>query len=192
MKKEIWMDIPGYEGIYQASDFGEVKSLSRVRLNGKNNATCIKKEFLMTFTTDKFGYYRCKLCKNKQRKIYHVSQLVTMTFLGHIPCGHKLVVDHIDGNILNNSVENLRIVTTRENSTTCFRKNIEAHTSQYIGVGWNKSTNKWRSRIQINGKSIHLGSFKIEKDAGLAYITKLKELNNENLQRHNSIIAGVA
>lgn len=73
--------------------------------------------------------------------------------------------DHINGNGLDNRRENLRIVTTREN-----QQNRHTHkSSKYPGVDWKAKSNKWRSRIQIDNKSQHLGYFNDEKSAAQAY-----------------------
>ena len=157
---EIFKDIPGYEGIYQVSDLGRVKSL---RFN---------KEKILKPTVGSHGYYTVGLCKGK-RKTISVHQLVAMTFLNHKPDGTtKVVVDHIDNNPLNNRLYNLQLVTNRENTS----KNRNG-TSKYTGVCWSKRDNKWRSEIRINGKKKHLGRFNCELAAAAAYQKELIKLN---------------
>ena len=102
-----------------------------------------------------------------------IHQLVSETFLGHKPCGYKLVVNHINFNKLDNRVANLEIVTNRQNTN---QKHISSY-SQYVGVDWNKKMSKWRGTIRINGKQKHLGYFKCELAAAYAYQTALKELH---------------
>ena len=85
----------------------------------------------------------------------------------------KQVVDHIDGDILNNSVKNLQILTHRENIKKANRKQ---KSSNFIGVTWHKNRQLWRSYINVNKKQIHLGFYEQQKQAKLAYETKLKEL----------------
>jgi hypothetical protein len=82
----------------------------------------------------------------------------------------RLVVDHIDGNPLNNVKSNLRIVTTTENN-----RNTSSHknsTSEYLGVSWDKTKSKWLVRIQ----GIYVGRFSNEVDAAKAYDKKAKEI----------------
>lgn len=76
------------------------------------------------------------------------------------------ITDHIDGNGLNNQKHNLRIVTVRENAQNM--KNVKT-SSQYPGVCFKKSTNKWVAHIYIDGKNKHLGYFEDEYEAYLAY-----------------------
>ena len=169
MKNEIWKDVPGYEGFYQVSDLGNVKSLSRKIWNGK--VFFISKDKLLKPGVD--GYCNVELSKNCKRKNFKVHQLVAMAFLGHIPCGFELVVDHINDNPLDNRVENLQIVTQRENS----HKTQGKYSSKYKGVTWGAHANKWISGIYLNGKRIHLGIFENELDASFCYQNKLKELS---------------
>lgn len=84
----------------------------------------------------------------------------------------NFVTDHIDGNGLNNQKSNLRIVTNRQNSQN--RKNI-IKSSKYVGVYWDKISNKWKSQIRIN-KKIYIGSFDTELEAHNAYLNKLEEI----------------
>lgn len=76
------------------------------------------------------------------------------------------VVDHVDGNPLNNTRSNLRVCTQAENS----RNSISVSgSSKYKGVSYVKRINKWRSYIKFNYKQIFLGYFKEEIDAAYAY-----------------------
>jgi hypothetical protein len=86
-----------------------------------------------------------------------------------------LVVDHIDGNGLNNCRSNLRICTIVEN-----QRNSKgwSKTSRYKGVSWSKK-NKWASAISLNFKRIHLGYFDNEIEAAKAYDKKAAELFGE-------------
>lgn len=135
-----------------------------------------------------------KWCANKNRNTFyvvrhtHVSEtglprtLLLMHRLilekhGLLQPGHE--VDHINGDGLNNQKYNLRSVTPRQNLQN--RVNGCKKSSQFPGVDWTKQRNKWRSRIQINGKQKHLGYFDKEEDAALAYIVEIKKLKEEVL-----------
>ena len=163
MENEVWKDIPNYEGLYQASNLGNIKSLNYRRKN---------KEQVLKTCFDKYQYLRLELVKNKKGKVFRVHQLVAMAFLNHKPCGYKFVVDHINNNQLDNRVENLQVITQRENVS----KDIPKGTSKYIGVFWDKSRNKWKSSIRINGKTKHLGRFESEYEAHLKYQEALKNI----------------
>lgn len=158
MKEEIWKDIPNYEGHYQASNFGNVRSI-------KNGYQRILKQGI-----GKNKYPLVVIHLNGNRKTITVHKIIAITFLNHKPCGYKLVVDHIDNDKLNNKVENLQIITNRENTS----KNRIGGSSKYIGVNWNNNNKKWNSRIYINNKSINLGYFDNELDAYLEYKKNVK------------------
>lgn len=177
MQNEIWKDVPNYEGLYQVSNLGRVKSLSRKIYNLKtNNLLYTQKEIIKKpkIKKSKRNYYVVGLFKDGKGKDFTIHQLVAMAFLGHKPCGYELVVDHINNNSLDNRVENLQIITHRENCS----KDKKNKTSKYSGVSWSNKNKKYCSMIDINGKSTYLGLFLNEYDAYLAYQNKLKEIKN--------------
>ena len=175
-EKEIWKNIPGYEGYYQVSDLGRVRSLYRVRAY-KSCASKLFEGKMLNPTMSK-GYKQVILTMKGRRRTFKISQLVAMAFLGHKPDGHKLVVDHINGNKLDNRVENLRIVTHRANVSTCFRTDNGTLSSEYVGVHWDINSLKWRSRIYYDGISVHLGLFDNEVGASNAYQEALSKIKN--------------
>lgn len=171
--QEEFRDIPGYEGIYQVSNLGNVKSLPRFKMSGSNKVS-VKGRILKGRQT---GHKRCvylavALCDNTHRKQYKIHVLVAMAFLNHTPCGHKVVVDHINDNKLDNRLENLQLISQRENSY----RTQGNYSSQYKGVSMCKIKNKWRARIRIHGKEKLIGYFTCELKAHLAYQTKLNEI----------------
>jgi hypothetical protein len=101
---------------------------------------------------------------NLYQKTYIVHRLM-IPFLDN-PNNYK-EVDHIDRNKLNNHISNLRMVSSSENSRNKPKK--QNASSQYIGVHFCKTTQRWISKCRINNKSYHIGNFKTEIDAGLAY-----------------------
>jgi hypothetical protein len=111
MSKEIWKDIPNYEGYYQASTVGSVRSLDRVsiRCGIKMNMTgkIIKQK------EDSTKYYKVGLYKKGKRTTRQTHSLVLETFLGKIPKG--LEINHKNGNTRDNRVENLEYVTHQYN-----------------------------------------------------------------------------
>lgn len=160
---ENWKDIKGYEGFYQVSDLGRVKSLERLVKN--RNGFSLNKEKILKVKRESSGYGQVSICSNGIVKYKRVHQLVTESFLNHVPDGFKLVVNHINFDRADNRLENLEIVTARENSN---QKHLRS-SSQYTGVYFNKANQKWISEIRIDGKSKYLGSFANEYDAHLAY-----------------------
>jgi hypothetical protein len=160
---EVWKHIPNYEGLYQVSNIGNVKSL------GNDKA---RKERILKPNKNKAGYYYLNICKKGKVKSMKVHVLVAMAFLGHNPDGtHRICVDHINNNPLDNRVENLQLISQRENASKD-RKG----SSKYTGVFWDKRANKWKTQIYIKDKSKHLGYFLDEYEAHLAYQNKLNEI----------------
>jgi len=171
-KTEQWTQIKDYECLYEVSDLGRIKSLNRNLFCTHNNSFSKIKEKILKQGDNKKGYYCVRLYKNGTPKQFKVHQLVAIAFLNHILCGMKLVVNHKNFIRSNNRVDNLEIVTSRENGNL---KHIQ-HSSIYTGVSWHKSLNKWSSKITINRKLIHIGYFVNEIDAHNAYQYKLNEI----------------
>lgn len=105
---EEWRDIPGYEGLYQVSNLGRVKSLKRPNRHG----TFTYKQVILKQRI-KRGYYVVYLYKDKEVSNFLVSRLVATAFIPNPD--NKPFVDHIDTNKSNNKVNNLRWVTASEN-----------------------------------------------------------------------------
>jgi len=169
---EIWKTIEEFED-YQVSNLGNVKSLERKYFMKMNNSFAISKERILKAGTNK-GYYIVVLQKNRIRKTKLIHQLVAIAFLNHKPSHHKLVVNHINFDKTDNRVENLEIVTQRENAN---RKHIKS-SSKYTGVCWNKPNKNWTAQISINRKKIYLGSFINELEAHNAYLLAKSKLIN--------------
>lgn len=107
---EIWRDICGYEGIYQVSNFGRVKSLH------------FDRERLLKLRQDYKGYVYVVLHKDGECKPCKVHRLVAETFI--LNSEGKPQVNHIDGNKSNNRVENLEWVTNSENKKHSYENGI--------------------------------------------------------------------
>lgn len=104
MKDEFWKDIPGYEGRYQASTLGRIRSIM-----GK------KPRILVLNVYKGSPYYKVQLWDaTGNKKCYRVHRLIYITFFGPIPDG--MVIDHADGNKTNNVVDNLRVLSPKSNS----------------------------------------------------------------------------
>ena len=168
---EVFKDIPRYEGIYQVSNFGRVKSLERTKKTCSGTLSKVK-ERLLSLSPEKGLYLTVCLCKEGKQSVKKVHQLVATVFLNHIPNGHILVINHIDFDRQNNHVSNLEIVTARTNGN---KKHLNS-TSQYTGVSRTSDKKKWQSRILIDGKQKWLGRFETEIEASESYQKKLKTI----------------
>lgn len=112
---EVWQDIPGYEGLYQASTCGRIKSVERTRNIGINNKQKqIIYERLLKYR-NAHGYSNVGLCKDSLQKQYRVHRLIAQTFLP-TPKSELTQVNHKDENKFNNRVENLEWCTAKYNT----------------------------------------------------------------------------
>lgn len=112
MINEIWKDVPGYEGLYQVSNLGEVRSLPRYEKD-KNNKLYKRKGVILKQSKTTTGYWKVELCKNGTRKSLKVHRLVALAFI--VNTFNKPFINHKDGNPLNNIVDNLEWCTQSEN-----------------------------------------------------------------------------
>ena len=151
---EIFIDLPGYENLYQVSNYGNVKSLN---YRGNNKVDLLKPGI------NSKGYKCVVLTKNKIFKTYTVHSLVAICFLNHKPNKFEIVVDHIDGNKTNNNLSNLQLISMSQNTKKKINKSIKY--SMHKGVSWNKNSKKWRAYIFIDKKEKHLGYFINEQQA---------------------------
>jgi len=160
LKGEIWKDVKGYEGHYQVSNLGRVKSIKYGR------------ERIMKFYKERDGYHILSLRKNGDRKTKQIHQLVAESFLNHTPNGNTMIVNHKNFKRDDNRLSNLEVITNRENTN---KKHIKT-ASKFVGVTFKKATGKWQARIYINGESKYLGNFTEEEKAAKAYEKALSEL----------------
>lgn len=105
---EIWKDIKGYEGLYQISNLGRIKSLPRLKrnfnVNTKQLDTITIPEKIRKPQLTKYGYYRIGLTKNHKQTYYSVHRLVAEAFIPNP--GNLSQINHKDENKANNEVDN--------------------------------------------------------------------------------------
>jgi hypothetical protein len=157
---EIWKDILGFEGLYQISNYGNVKSCKRL-VNSKSGSQRLVNEKLLSLGKDKDGYLMAILCQDATKKTVKIHRLVADAFIDKI--NGKNLVNHIDSEKSNNLFSNLEWVSSLENN--CHRKSKLKYTSKYVGVSYHKRDKLFKAHIFINGKNIYLGSSKTEDDA---------------------------
>jgi hypothetical protein len=166
---EVWKDVVGYEGLYQVSDLGNVRSL----YFGKKK---ILKSGLSTS-----GYLSVNLHKDKKQKIHMIHRLVYEAFVGIRSC-RKMVIDHIDNEKSNNKLSNLQYISNRENSSRG-KKPKTGENNIYLNSG------SYLVRMRVNSEKVSIGTFKTIEEAVLmrdsflkeitsTYKAKLKELKN--------------
>lgn len=126
MMNEVWKDVQGYEGLYQVSNLGRVKSLDRY-VPHKRMGRKFCKGGLMATHINNSGYVTVNLCKHNKYTSYDIHRLVAMAFLevDDISC---VEVNHKDENKKNNCADNLEWVTKSQNNkwgTKCERQSVK-------------------------------------------------------------------
>lgn len=116
---EIWKDIPGYEGMYQASDCGRIRGLDRIVKSSGPSGIRTAKGSIMTNRTTSWGYLSTTLTKEGKGKNIQVHRLVALTFIENPE--NKSLVNHKDGNKINNLKSNLEWATYSENTKHAFK-----------------------------------------------------------------------
>lgn len=130
MEEEIWKAVPGYEGIYEASTLGRIRSLDRLSKWHNNNGTmcCSKiKGRMLKFSVDEDGYFDVDLYDgvNKRAKTCRVNRIIAETF---VPNPYNLPqVDHLNGVKDDNRPCNLEWVTCKENIHRVWRDGRSAN-----------------------------------------------------------------
>ena len=135
--EEIWKDIENYEGLYQVSNLGRVKSLPRKRIT-PTGWPYLSKEKILTPKLRKDGYLEISLYTKGKSKSYFIHRLVAQAFIPNTES--KPQVNHIDGDKTNNQVNNLEWATREENMQHAFKTGLidsskisEARTGKYSG-----------------------------------------------------------
>lgn len=163
MNIENWKEIPCFEGLYEISDRGRVKSLGRtIRLVVKGQQrNRVLKEKIMLLSSNIHGYPFVILQRDGVAKTFGVHRIVMEVFMGP-DNGNQ--VDHINGDKQDNRLENLRYVTKAENLMG-FMKPRKNCSSKYRGVSWIKNFKKWRAKVTTGKKTITVGHYATEMEA---------------------------
>lgn len=112
--KEIWKDVEGFEGLYQVSNMGRVKSLQRIsKRNSKKSPTFYIAQKILKPTMDGSGYFHVRLANQGKYKLFKLHRLVAKHFLADY--SEQLTINHINSKKEDNKVTNLEMMTLDEN-----------------------------------------------------------------------------
>lgn len=143
--EEIWKDVVGYEGLYQVSNLGRVKSLY------------FGKEKILKMFNCTNGYLFVNLYKDKKPNPCLIHRLVYESF-NNIKSCRKFVIDHIDNDKCNNKLCNLQYVTNRYNSSKD-KKSKSGHSNIYLNAS------SYLVRMRVDGKKVSVATCKTISEA---------------------------
>jgi hypothetical protein len=135
--KEVWEDIKGFEGIYQVSNLGNVKSLYR-EIHRKKMGILIVPEKTLTPNVDKVGYARVTLYKKDFKYREFIHRLVAFSFIENT--NNKPFINHKNGIKTDNIVDNLEWCTQKENVNHAYRTKL-----RIPDIGQSKGTSKLKN-----------------------------------------------
>lgn len=159
MEAEVWKPIPEYPG-YEISNLGRVKSLPKTWRSGRKLAKVQTKPETILKLFKSRGATQVGLPGGKR---LNVARAVASAFIPNPD--QRPYVDHIDGNISNNSSDNLRWATNQENQMN--RGLMATNTSGYPNIVRTRG-GRWRARVVVDGKKVGLGTFDLPEDAANA------------------------
>ena len=158
---ETWKDIKNYEGYYQVSNCGRVRSVDRKVLYKSGHVASHKGR--VKKISNKTEYRVALLSKNNKQKLFKVSRLVAQAFIDN---PHRYsVVNHRDGNKHNDCVENLEWTTTSKNAIHAFENGLSFKKNRVAGVFYEQRRKKWASYLYRDNKNIFIGRYKTFKQA---------------------------
>jgi len=146
---EEWRDILGFEGRYQVSNMGRIKSLSR-RVNSRVGGRTLKERILVTFFTPA-GYESVDLAREKHFLVHRAVALAFIPNPENKPC-----VNHVDGDKKNNNVSNLEWCTYQENEQHSWKELGKTQPGTCLGkFGWDAPSSKPVEMYTLDGKLVH-------------------------------------
>lgn len=178
--QEIWKDIKGYEGSYQVSNLGRVRSLTR-KVNTFCGIRTTKGKVLKPLKT-KNNYLRVDLKQHQNDKYVSIHRLVAKTFIPN-PKEYP-IVNHKDGNSLNNKVDNLEWCTQSHNIKEAFRLGTAKVHKHHYTDGTLPCTKIPVNQYSLN--NVFLAQYSSIKEASLLTNTSQKGISFccRNKQKH--------
>lgn len=190
MEGEIWKDIDGYKGLYQVSNLGRVRSLDRM-VNHNYGGVAIKRGKILTPHPNQSNHCQVTLKDGNRIEYPFVHRLVWAAFNGVIPDGMQ--INHLDENPLNDRLDNLSLVTPKENTNwgTCIERRAKTQSIRMKGKHLYGDNPNSKPVIQYSKDGNLIKEFDSLKSAadyyGITYQTLWQHLIGRTKTCHNSI-----
>lgn len=156
MIEEVYKIVEEFEN-YQISNLGNIKRLGTNSIDSKGRKRFYKeKQLILTIGSN--GYYQVTLRKNNKQYTKYIHQLVAIAFLNHKVDKLNIVVDHIDGNPLNNIISNLQLISQQENTSKYHARGEMSNIKK-------NSSNKYEVNFLLDGHKIYFGPFLLVEEA---------------------------
>lgn len=170
-----WIRINSHKG-YEVSSAGQIRSIEREVMNSATTKRLVKSRIKKPFISRE-GYGYVQLYENDKRTVCAIHRLVATAFIPNPD--NKPMVNHLDGNKLNNNVYNLEWCTCSENHRHAWDTGLHDTEkirnrmigtkynakSSYHNVAWDASRNKWKAIVKMNGKMVLQKRFDCETEA---------------------------
>jgi hypothetical protein len=185
---EIWKNLNNYEGLYEVSSYGRIRSLDHVVPCKGTNATRLVRGKVKKLCLNARGYQITTLSKNNVLHTLTVHQAVAQAFIPDFLKGTE--INHIDGCKTNNFASNLEVSNPEHNQFHALRTKLRPirGTSQYRNVSYVKNPraiSKWAASIRHNGiNSFGWKTFKTELEAAMYVDELLDSINDTNRLRN--------
>lgn len=181
--KERWKDIPGYEGLYQASDLGRVRSVDRETVAKDGSVYRFKGRVLKAAPNVRSGYLYVGLRKDGRQKSCRVHLLVLLTFVGRCPSSHEGC--HKNGVRVDNRLKNLKYATSAQNSADRIRHGTDHRGEKHPNRKLTESQVKKIRRLYRTGKFTQdcLGEMFGVSQGCISSVVNRKNWNHSNYGR---------
>ena len=183
---EIWKDVVSFEGLYQVSNLGGFRRHPDKQSKNKyRNTMSLERKTHM----NRLGYLYATLCKNNISSKKTIHQMVAAAFIPNFEYGD--IVNHLDGDKLNNAVSNLEACTYQDNNLHAHKNGLtpKPGKSQYHNVYTHTSRNKERvvsysARVKDMYETVYYEKFDTEEDAAKAVDRFLDSINDTRRNRN--------